>query len=232
MMHPTIFQLNAFGTSRLPPAPTRAVLRHLRRGCARCRTALAPRLIPWMDRHPAAEAAATAADRCSRTLAAAYLRAAARAARAGSTRRPLHALEGRTRQALALLDAEGPAAIGRLPRRLLGLPAIEALLRQAYMRGPADPRLRLRLAELACDLAEGARGDDPRLRQVRCQAMIDLGNAHRTALDLRAAQQHLDRAAEEIARGGIDPQMQARMLHCQATVFNDQARPLPARAAI
>ncbi|HXO40451.1 MAG TPA: hypothetical protein VN999_03315 [Thermoanaerobaculia bacterium] len=231
-MHPTIFQLNAFGTSRLPPAPTRAVLLHLRRGCARCRTALAPRLIPWMDPHPAAEAAATEAARCGRTLAAAYLRAAARAARAASTRRPLHALEGRTRQALAILGAEGPAAIGRLPRHLLGVPAIEALLHQTYTLGPADPRLRLRLAELACDLAESAQGDEPRLRQLRCQAMIDLANAHRVALDLRAAQQQLDRAAEEVARGGIDPQVKARLLHCQGAVFCDQRRPIPARTAI
>jgi hypothetical protein len=231
-MHPTIFQLNAFGTSRLPPAPTRGVLLHLRRGCARCRAALASRLVPWMDRQPAAEAAAKEAARCGRALAAAYLRAAMRAARAGATRRPLRAPEGRTGQALAILDAEGPAAIGRLPRHLLGLPAIQALLHQTYTLGPADPRLRLHLAELACDLAESTPGDEPRLRQVRCQAMIDLGNAHRAALDLRAAQQQLDRAAAEVARGGIDPPMQARLLHCQATVFYNQARPLPARAAI
>jgi hypothetical protein len=231
-MHPTIFQLNAFGTSRLPPAPTRAVLLHLRRGCARCRTALAPRLIPWMDSHPAAEAAATEADRCGRTLAAAYLRAAARAARAGSTRRPLRAPTGPTGQALAILDAEGPAAISRLPRQLLGLPAIEALLHQAYTRGPADPRLRLRLAELACDLAESTLADEPRLRQVRCQAMIDLANAHRVALHLRAAQQELDRAAEEVARGGIDPLLEARLLHCQAMLFFNQTRSIPARTAI
>lgn len=230
-MHPTIFQLNAFGTSRLPPAPTRAVLLHLRRGCAHCRAALAPRLIPWMDSHPAAEAAATPADRCHRTLAGAYLRAAARAARAGTTRRPLRAPEGRTGEAFTILDAEGPAAIGRLPRHLLGLPAIEALLHQTYTRGPADPRLRLRLAELACDLAESAGGDEPRLRQVRCQAMIDLANAHRVALELRTAQQELDRAAEEIARGGIDPLLEARLLHCQATLFFNQARPIPARTA-
>ncbi|HXO26987.1 MAG TPA: hypothetical protein VOA80_06570 [Thermoanaerobaculia bacterium] len=230
-MHPTIFQLNAFGTSRLPPAPTRAVLLHLRRGCARCRAALAPRLIPWMDPHPAAEATATEAARCDRTLAAAYLRAAARSARAGTTRRPLHTQEGRRGKALAILDSEGPAAIGRLPRHLLGLPAIEALLHQAYTLGPADPRLRLRLAELACDLAESARVDEPRLRQVRCQAMIDLANAHRVSLDLRAAQQQLDRAAEEVARGGIDPLLEARLLHCQATLFFNQTRLIPARTA-
>jgi hypothetical protein len=231
-MHPTVFQLNAFGTSRLPPAQTRAVLLHLRSGCARCRTALAPRLIPWMDPHPAAEAAATEAARCGPTLAAAYLRAAARAARAGTTRRPLRAKEGRAGQALAILDAGGPAAIGRLPRRLLGLPAIEALLHQTYTQGPADPRLRLRLAELACDLAESMHVDEPRLRQVRCQAMIDLANAHRVALDMRAAQQQLDRAAEEVARGGLDPRIEARLLHCQATVFSNQARPVPARSVI
>jgi hypothetical protein len=230
-MHPTVFQLNAFGTSRLPPAQTRTVLAHLRSGCVRCRTSVAPRLIPWMDPHPAAEAAATEAARCGPTLAAAYLRAAARAARAGITRRPLRAKGGRAGQALAILDAEGPAAIGRLPRRLLGVPAIEALLHQAYTLGPGDPRLRVRLAELACDLAESTRGGEIRLRQVRCQAMIDLANAHRVALDLRAAQQQLDRAAEEVDRGGIDPKLQARLLHCQASVYFNQTRPLPARAA-
>jgi hypothetical protein len=231
-MHPTIFQLNAFGTSRLPPAQTRALLLHLRRGCARCRSALAPRLIPWMDSQPGAEAAATEPACCDRTLAAAYLRAAARAARAGTTRRSLPAREGRAGQALAILDAEGPAAIGRLPHHLLGVPAIEALLHQTYTLGPANPRLRLRLAELACGLAESARVDEPRLRQLRCQAMIDLGNAHRVGLDLCAAQQQLDRAAEEIARGGIDPLLEARLLHCQAGVFHNQTRPLPARTAI
>ena len=236
-MHPTIFQLNAFGTSRLLPAQSRAVLLHLRSGCPRCRAALAPRLIPWMDRRPAAEAAATEAARCGRTLAAAYLRAAARAARAATataTRRPraIAAQDPRTSQALAILDAEGPAAIGRLPRHLLGLPAIEALLHQTYTLGPADPRLRLRLAELACDLAESTRGDEPRLRQVRCRAMIDLANAHRVALDLRTAQQQLDRAADEIASGGIDPLVKARLLYCQSSLFGDQSRPHPARATL
>ena len=230
-MHPTVFQLNAFGTSRLPPARTRTVLVHLRGGCARCRAALAPRLIPWMDPQPAAEAAAAEAARCGPTLAAAFLRAAARAARAASKPRSLPKPEGRTRQALAILDAEGPAAIGRLPRHLLGLPAIEALLHQTYTLGPGDPRLRLRLAELACDLAESARGDHPRLRQARCQAMIELGNAHRVTLDLHAAQQQFDRAAEEIARGGSDPLVAARLLYGQSVLFIDQSRPQPARTA-
>jgi len=231
-MHPTIFQLRAFGTSRLPPAQSRELLLHLRGGCARCRAALAPRLIPWMDPQPAAEAAATEAARCGPTLAASYLRAAARAARAATRVRASPAKQGRTGQALAILVAEGPAAIGRLPRRLLGLPAIEALLHLTYTLGPADPRLRLRLAELACDLAESARGDELRLRQLRCRAMIDLGNAYRVALDLRAAQRQFHRAAEEVARGGIDPLVKARLLFCQATLFADQSRLHPARATM
>src|SRR5260370_22534505 len=100
-----------------------------------------------MGRHPGPAAAATEAARCGQTLAASYLRAAARAARAATRVRASPAKQGRTGQALAILDAEGPAAIGRLPRRLLGLPAIAALLHLTYTLGPADPRPRLRLAD-------------------------------------------------------------------------------------
>ena len=232
-MHPTFFQLQAFGTPRLPPAQGRAVLTHLRSGCRQCRTTLAPRLFPWMDPEPAAEAAATNPAHCGRTLAAAYLRAAARAVRAGEWPRPTPGSKGGpVGKALAILNAEGPAAIGRLPRPLLGIPAIKALLRQTYELGPADPRLRLRLAEVAYDLAEAAPGAEPELRQVRCRAMVELANAHRVALDLPTAQHLLNRAAEEIARGGIHPLVKARLFYYQSSLLGNQTRPAPARAAI
>jgi hypothetical protein len=232
-MHPTLFQLQAFGTPRLPPAPSRAVLHHLRTGCARCRAALAPRLIPWMDHAPAAEAASTNPAHSGRTLAAAYLRGAARAARAGARPRTTPGSKGGpVRQALAILNAEGPAAISRLPRPLFGIPAIEALLLQAYELGSSDPRLRLRLVELAHDLAEGLRDAAPQVKPLRCRALIDLANAYRVCLDLRTSHQLLDRAAEEIARGGVGPLVQARLLVCQSSVFDDETRPAAAHAAI
>src|ERR1700732_2170300 len=180
-MHPTPFELQAFGHGRLPAAQSRSVLHHLRVGCAACRTALAPRLIPWMDDDPAAEARATEPAGRGRTLAAAYLRAARRAARAGAR---LRAVSGSAphqplSRALAILHAEGPAAIGRLPRRLLGIPAIEALLRMTATLGPSDPRLRLRLAELASDLAERGRDQNPAFREIRCRGSIQVANAYR-----------------------------------------------------
>jgi len=229
LMHPTIFQLNAFGRSGLPAAESRTVLHHLRAGCAACRKALAARLIPWMDDDPAAEARATDAARCGRTLAAAYLRAAARAARAGAKLRTANRGDAPVRQALAILDAEGPAAIGRLPRKLLGAPAIEALLRQTATLGPNDPRLRLRLAELARDLAESARDTGRAFQQLRCRATIELANACRVALDLGAAQRHLHRAAADLARGGYDPLVEARLLEIQASLYCDQSHTASSR---
>jgi len=230
-MHPTPFELQAFGHGRLPAAQSRSVLHHLRVGCAACRTALAPRLIPWMDDDPAAEARATEPARCGRTLAAAYLRAARRAARAGAR---LRAVSGSApplplSRALAILHAEGPAAIGRLPRRLLGIPAIEALLRMTATLGPSDPRLRLRLAELASDLAESGRDAAPAFREIRCRATIELANAYRVSLNLGAAQHQLDRAADAVARGGYGPVMAGRLLQIQGQLYCDQSRAAAAR---
>jgi hypothetical protein len=231
-MHPTIFQLQAFGTARLPLVHSRAVLRHLRSGCGRCRRALAARLIPWMDEEPAAEAAATDAADCGPALGAAYVRAAARAARARASLLSTSRSAGPAERVLAILDEEGPRAIGRLPRSLLGMPAIEALLRQTYERGPANPYLRLRLAELAYDLAGAMQGPHPLLEQARCQAQIELANAYRVALDLGSAEQLLARAEERISRGGFDPLVEARLLFCRSLLLGDQSRPGPARAAI
>ncbi|HYL05293.1 MAG TPA: hypothetical protein VE075_04600, partial [Thermoanaerobaculia bacterium] len=231
-MHPTIFQLQAFGTARLPLVHRRAVLRHLRSGCGKCRRALAPRLIPWMDEEPAAEAASTDAAGCGPALAAAYLRAAARAARAGASLLAPSRSAGPAARALAILNEEGPQAIGRLPRSLLGMPAIEALLQQTYEMGPANPRLRIRLAELTYDLASTARGTQAPLEQARCRALIELANAYRVALDLRSAEQLLARAEERISRDGFDPLVTARLLFCQSLLLGDQSRPGPARAAI
>jgi len=229
-MHPTPFELKAFGRSRLPAAQSLSVLRHLRRGRAACRAALAPRLIPWMDDDPAAEARATEPARCGRTLAAAYLRAARRAARAGARLRAAGDGAPPLRRALAILQAEGPAAIGRLPRKLLGIPAIEALLHMTAALGPSDPRLRLRLAELASDLAASGRGADQARREIRCRATIELANAYRVTLDLGAAQHQLDRAAEDVAHGEYDPLVEARLGQIQANLYCDQSRAAVARA--
>ncbi|HXO40450.1 MAG TPA: tetratricopeptide repeat protein, partial [Thermoanaerobaculia bacterium] len=218
-MHPTIFELNAFGRSRLPGAQGRAVLRHLRQGCARCRAAISTRLALWLDEGPAAEARASDPRRHGRALVAEHLRAAARAFRAASKlRRPPDA-DVDVDQARVILEAEGPVAIGRMPRRLLGPPAIEALLHATSTLGAPDPRLRLRFAELAYDLAHRDPSDERRARELRCRAGVELANAHRVLDDLRLAQEELDRAREELLRGDHDPLVAARLLVIQALVM-------------
>jgi tetratricopeptide (TPR) repeat protein len=221
-MHPTIFELNAFGRCRLPEAQGRAVLRHLRQGCARCLEALSPYLVLWLDDGPAAEARGSEARRHGRALVAEHLRAAARAFRAASKlRRPPDA-NVEVDHALAILEAEGPAAIGRMPRRLLGAAAVEALLQATSTLGAPDPRLRLRFAELAYDLAHRDPRDERRARELRCRAGVELANAHRVLNDLRLAQEELDRAREELLRGAHDPAVAARLLVIQGLVMTDR----------
>jgi tetratricopeptide (TPR) repeat protein len=221
-MHPTIFELNAFGRSQLPGAQGRAVLRHLRQGCTRCRAALSARLAFWLDEGPAAEARASDPRRHGRTLVAEHLRAAARAFRAASKlRRPPDA-DVDVDQARAILEAEGPAAIGRMPRRLLGPPVIEALLHATSTLGAPDPRLRLRLAELAHDLAHRDQREERRARELRCRAGVELANAHRVLNHLRLAQEELDRARGELLRGAHDPLVAARLLVIQGVLMTDR----------
>jgi tetratricopeptide (TPR) repeat protein len=221
-MHPTIFELNAFGRSRLPGPQGRAVLRHLHQGCARCRATLSGRLALWLDEGPAAEARASDPRRHGRALVAEHLRAAARAFRAAAKLRRPPAADVDVDHALAILEAEGPAAIGRMPLRLLGPPVIEALLRATSTLGAPDPRLRLRLAELAYDLAHRGRGDERRARELRCRAGVELANAHRVRGDLRLAQEGLDRAREELLRGTHDQLAAARLLVIQGLVLTDR----------
>lgn len=227
-MHPTALDLNLFGQPALAPPRSVAVVRHLRRGCASCQARLAPRLIPWMDDEPAAEARAVEPDRWSRSLRLESMRAVARAARSATRALARPPGERLVRRALGLLDAEGPAVIGRLPRHLLGAPAIEAVLRHVMRAGLIDPRLRLRLAELAHDLVEQHRTDGAydrdRLQGFDCRARIELANAHRVLGDHRAAQDQLNVVAEILHRGGQRPWIEARWLEIQACLLTDQHR--------
>jgi hypothetical protein len=224
--HPSVFQLAAFGRFRLPAPQTRMVLLHLRSGCGRCRATLSPFLLPWIDEATAAEARAADPARCTPEVAAAYLRAAGRAARAAAwSRRPAHE-HGAVRQVLAILDAEGLSALGRLPRHLLGWPATVAVLRRIVTLGPADPRLRRRLAEIAFDLAAGTRGGSSPLgarRALRCRAAVELANAHRVLGDHRAAEAQLEVAAADLG-GRHDPLARARWLEVGACLRSDRAQ--------
>jgi tetratricopeptide (TPR) repeat protein len=223
-MHPTTFELNAFGRSRLPGAQGRAVLRHLSQGCARCRAALAAPLMIWLDEGPAAEARGSDPRDHGRALVAAHLLAARRAFRAATQLSTPRAADPDVGQALALLESAGPAAIGRMPRRLLGPAVVEALLHLTSTLGARDPRLRLRFAELASDLARRDTSDERRARELRCRAAVELANAYRVLNHHRSAQAQLDLAREELLRGDHDPLVAARLLVIQGLDLSDQWR--------
>jgi hypothetical protein len=233
-MHPTIFELRAFGQVRLAPPAARAVVRHLASGCGSCRAELAPSLIPWLDDEPAAAARATAAARCGPLLAGEYLRAARRVVRAAARRRKDEAAAAADRDMQGVaerLRREGPAAIGRLPRRLLGRPAVAALLRQIRLREPDIPWMRLRMAEMAWDLVERERalGRRPALR---VPAGIELANALRANGEMRTAGKWLDRMAAALAAGEGDAADRARLEEIRASLLMNLGGLAPAKAQV
>jgi tetratricopeptide (TPR) repeat protein len=225
-MHPTVFQLQAFGQCRLDYAPARRVLDHLRGGCGGCWAALLPHLIPWLDDDAAAEARATGPADAGPGLRAAYMQAARRAARAAARHRSPRPGGEAIRRVVRVLEAEGPSALGRLPRRLLGVPAVEALLRLCR-RAPADPRLKLRLAEVAMDLAIGLRKGLPgvtAIRNLHFRACIELTHSYRVFGEQRWAQEQLNQAADDLLRGEHDQLLEAELIEHQAALLADQYR--------
>jgi tetratricopeptide (TPR) repeat protein len=226
-MHPSALQLQAFGRCRLLYAPARRVLEHLCRGCRGCWVVLSPYLIPWLDDEAAAEARATDAADAGPGLRAAYIEAAQRAARAAARLRSTETGEEAIRRVVKILEAEGVASLGRLPRHLMGRPAIGALLRLCREWGPADPSLRLRLAELASDLASwrqtGPAGDAAN-RKLRFRGHIELAHTHRMLGEHRSAQEGLNLAGEELRQGEHDELLEAELIENQAALLGDQHR--------
>jgi tetratricopeptide (TPR) repeat protein len=232
-MHPSTVQLQTFGRCRLASAPARAVLRHLRGGCDQCWVELSPYLIPWLDGDAAAEARVIGPLGAGNGLRAAYIQAAERAARAAATNETKG--ESDVSRALRALELDGLTALGRLPRQLLGRPAILALLQLNRKLGVADPGSRLLLGELACDLA-CMLPDDPRERRLtmdlRCRAALDFATSLRILGHHRAAQEQLNQAAEELLRGPYDAMLAAQLIEFEAALLGDQYRLRTARAGL
>jgi tetratricopeptide (TPR) repeat protein len=232
-MHPTIFELSALCRLRLPAAQTEPILDHLRSGCARCLGTMGQRLTAWMDDDVTAEVRerATPPGELQTRLQTQVLLAAERAGRAAARRRAKPAADARVDRVRAELEAEGLSALGRLPRQLLGPPAIEALLDLARGLGLQDPGLRLRALEIAMDLTtalverEGAACGH---RDLGRRVALDLAHIHRMLGNHRAAQEQIDRCHEQLPPG--DPLAAAGVLRSQATLLGDQGN-LPAALA-
>src|SRR5262249_18175749 len=114
--------------------------------------------------------------------------------RLGLTLPAVETPEQRKQEVVDRLAVPGVARLREVPGSMLGIPLVEALLERSWTLRHEDPATALELARCAVQVAEGLRaddanGDDAReLTDLRCRAAIELGNAHRVADELDAAE--------------------------------------------
>jgi hypothetical protein len=124
------------------------------------------------------------------------------------------------------LAEKGAQAFGRdAPNRLRGLAGVEALLQKSWEIRYDAPHEMVFLAGLAVTWAQTL---DPKrygaafVRDVQGRALIELGNAHRVADELDAAQKTLGEAAQMIKEGTGDELLEARLCDVQASLHADR----------
>lgn len=129
-------------------------------------------------------------------------------------------------EALRLIEERGAQDFGRgAPKRLRGLAGVEALLQTSWEIRYDDPREMVFRAGLASTWAQTL---DPKrygaafVRDVQGRALIELGNAHRVADELDAAQKILGEATRVIEEGTGDQLLEARLCDVQASLYADR----------
>lgn len=112
---------------------------------------------------------------------------------------------------------------------------LEALLEGSRAARHQDPDRMIRLAEEATRVAASLDPDHQTPRQIadaECRAWAELGNAHRVADNLAAAEDALGRAAELFTRGTGDEGLQARLFDLLASFYGARRRFEMARTAL
>lgn len=134
-------------------------------------------------------------------------------------------------EALELLSQKGPQTFGHeAPLRLRGPAGVEALLQKSWEARFENPREMVLEAGLAATWAHGL---DPKryggefVQELRCRALIELGNAYRVAEELDQAQKTLDRADRlmvEALEDGLemDEMLALRLCDIQASLHADR----------
>lgn len=103
----------------------------------------------------------------------------------------------------------------------------ESLIARSQACRHHDPEQMVLLAERAAAIAADLdpRSYGPELTaDLRARCLAELGNAHRVADDLEAAERSLRRAGEESARGSQDPLLLARIMDLTASLRGAQRR--------
>jgi tetratricopeptide (TPR) repeat protein len=136
---------------------------------------------------------------------------------------------------LSRLETEGIDRVLDSGRKLRGSVDYEILLErcQAVRYDDADEMLKLAscAAIVAEKLSEKKYGSK-QVRDYRCRALIEVGNAYRVKDRLRDAEEALARAARLFLEGSRDEMLEARLFDVQASLFADTRRFDSAREAL
>jgi tetratricopeptide (TPR) repeat protein len=207
--HPTRSELDALLRGDLPEERLPAVLRHLLGGCRPCRSSVFPRAAPLLAPQP---------PPVSESTEAAYDRAIDKAialARRVAREKELY------REALRVIDDEGPFGILGGDEDLQGVEGLRALLDRSWAQRGESPRNMVALARGAAELAERLEPDRLGAAAVadhRCRAWTELANAQRAANDYERAAESLGEASRHLIRGTRNEDLEVRLLDVQASL--------------
>jgi tetratricopeptide (TPR) repeat protein len=218
--HPTPAELEGFVWNRVPQGLAHDIISHIVRGCAECRSALAPHFagLVGLVEPPAP----VLSDQVSAEYDAAINRAFS-----AVLQRARELRETRRREALALMADASPDELPEPVTPLLAVPALAHLLQRSWQLRYENPREMLRLAEEAQQLATGL---DPAtlgarcVADLQCRALVELGNACRVSDDLIRAELILGEATELFLQGTEDELLASRLFSVQASLLGDARR--------
>ncbi|HVR99003.1 MAG TPA: hypothetical protein VMW27_20455 [Thermoanaerobaculia bacterium] len=222
MDHPTLVELEGFLRGDLPARESRAVVIHLLDGCDRCREVVSPYMSALFGENPAEV-------ELSAELDAAYDAAIDRAFSAARERLRQRRESSRLHEALALFKAKtitGPT-VPASPAPVPEFANFESLIERCQQIRYEDPRQMLGLAQQALLVAEHLSPEQigpHRAADLRCRALIELGNAWRVSDRLDEAEKTLQQAAGLYLQGTGDPQLGARLFDVQASLDADRRR--------
>jgi tetratricopeptide (TPR) repeat protein len=220
--HPSPEELHGLWRGGISADQARSVVRHLIRGCDRCRAELSPYLGalfgPDLKRK-----SSTAEDWDAYDAALDRAFAVVSRSRKQRARRPGSAVH----EVLAVLRSPEGCRSASSERLTPGLAGLDALLEQARTLRYEDPARMVELARLAALAADQLDPDRHGAKQVanfRCRAWTELANACRVADRLDEAEEALERASGLFLQGSRDDVLGARLLEVLASLHADRRR--------
>lgn len=229
--HPSPELLRRFAEGDLDAAEADAVVLHLRRGCAHCRTAvesilpaaIAPQAdlaVPAIPAIPAGEDAAPVPaplDAYDRAIESALASVRLHGTAAVQIRK-------RTHQLMAELRAGDVPELPAAPRRY---PLFDAALRHSWELRQDDPARMIELARFAARLAPtlAEEGYSPaQVADFAARAWGELANAYRIGEQFARADEAIATAFAHLAAGTGDEALEARLLSLHASVLGSRSR--------